>query len=174
MKENKLQVQCSLKIEGASLDPNHTDHIQGHFDDIVMCRKNAGKVIWGSLSLEQQLDEIIKSYLFERNTAKSDFFMTHFLKTNRVDFSAKIQAALLALKESQKVKGKKYAKLEKVLASIRQKRNAFAHGNISESTELGIILQYYDRGPRTDKLNDEYWTELEGQFKEANDILNLI
>ena len=172
MKEIKLQVQSSIKIEGDALDPNCHDHIQHHFEDVVTCRKNAGKVIWAALSVEQRLDEVIRVHLFDRHTSKTDFFMSNFLKTNRVDFSSKRLIALAALKDGNQLSGKNLSKLEHLLSEINKKRNAFAHGYIFESTELGIVLEYYEGCKKSEALTDSYWNLLEEQFGKANEILN--
>jgi hypothetical protein len=161
MKEINLQVQSSLKIEGASLDPNHGGPIQIHFDEIVTCRENAGKFIWATSSIEQKLDEIIKSHLFDQ-------------RTDKTDFSKKIKKALTVLKESNRLSEKEYSKLKTLLSDIRKKRNACAHGKIFKSTERGIVLEYYDGGRKSDVLSDEYWTQLGKWIQEANEIINEI
>jgi len=172
MKKIKLYVSSSLKIEGMSLIPNSGEIIKSNFEDIIICRENAGKIIWAAISIEQKLDDIIHSYLFDRHTKKTDFFINYFLKTNRIDFSTKRQVALSALKEDNKIYGKKYSKLEKTLSNINKTRNACAHGNIFESTEHGIILDYYEGGKKSEILTDEYWTKIENDFSIANEIID--
>lgn len=67
--------------------------------------------------------------------------------------------------------GKKKNKLQSGLKRVMDWRNAFAHGKVQHDSLHGCLIKYYSGEPRTLKLTDDFWTELEEVFRLSSEFI---
>ena len=142
--------------------------------DAAQARENGAEIIWATISIEQQIEDIIVSYLFGSavDNPKRAFFIHNILRTNSFTFAQKKKIAFKIMSDNHILKGKEKKETQDLLKNVMNYRNAFAHGSISVDVNYGCRLSYYSNGNKTFVLNDNFWDEVENQYKKLHEILS--
>jgi hypothetical protein len=141
---------------------------------LSVARNNAGKVVYGVVSIERMMQQGITTYLFGIGypcTPQRNFFVSNFLESSFIEFSAKKTIYVRILEELKLVPDKKSKEdSESKLRRIMNYRNAMAHGAMKVANGT-VHLEYYQGESKRDTLNNEYWDKLESAFRDAFDLV---
>lgn len=132
--------------------------------------ENAQEIAAATSALERQLEDTIAAYLFGADRAKRAFFEGAILRTDWFTLTAKLRTILAIGIETGLLVGKASDDYKQTLRRVIRYRNIFAHGRLVHSTG-GVNIHYYEGGPRTALLNDDYWTKVEDDFAEAHTLM---
>lgn len=148
---------------------------KNEWDSLERAKDNGGKIIWSTIYVEQQLEEIILLYFmgpFSGPEKRRELFKSDLLQASFLQFHAKKQILLkIAATSKRSVKGKMKDKLNKGLSSIMKWRNAFAHGSLTLDASNGVILTYYSGSQRKESLNNQFWETVESTFNSCSEML---
>ena len=143
--------------------------------EIEVARENGAQVVYATTSIEQRLEEIILTYFFGpfvNPDDRRDFFIHNVLQSSSLQYSFKKELVSKIIEQCSLLEGKVKSKLQDNLKKIMVWRNAFAHGRLEYDNRLGCCLRYYMGTPQVLTLDDEYWSTVETQFKETDEILS--
>jgi hypothetical protein len=185
MKEIDLQVGFSaeLKIDLSAVDHKKTNELGQVLlgtmellpmkEEIEIARKNGAQVVWAALEIEKAMEQLISHHLFHPigiNPSR-DFFHKDILTSSFFGFAPKKMLVQKIINEQELLSGKGKNRLSGALKQVSDKRNAFAHGNITARQGQGCLLQYFSGDQKSDQLSDEYWSELEKNVLDAKALL---
>jgi hypothetical protein len=150
------------------------------FDDRISslletARRNGGKVLYATTSIEQKLESILLEYFMGPFTGHDDkraMFEREILQSSALSYRAKKELVTKIVNASNLLEGSKKSTLQSHLKEIMEWRNAFAHGKIQHDTKMGCFIRYYSGEPKTTILSDDYWDEVEKTFKECDALLD--
>lgn len=137
-------------------------------------RINGGKVLYATTSIEQQLEGLLLRYFmgpFVQHEQRRVLFEREILQSSALSYSSKKELASKIINEHDLLQGKKKNKLQGSLKKIMEWRNAFAHGKVQHDNVHGCFIKYYSGGSKQLKLTDEFWSEVEGVFKEGSELV---
>lgn len=137
-------------------------------------RRNGGKVLYATTSIEQQLEEILLYYFmgpFIEHSDKRVMFEKEILQSSALSYSAKKELVSKLINNHELLTGKKKNKLQESLKKIMKWRNAFAHGKVQHDNLKGCFIKYYSGAPKTLTLTDEFWGGVESCFKDCSELL---
>ncbi len=141
--------------------------------ELTQARKNGSQVIYATIMIESQLNNIIANYLFGNllPNSKRDFFINNILCTGQITFAAKKTMVLGILDElkfygnpspqnsrRKKTANKNKNEFNKLLKDAMEYRNAFAHGKLEYESPTGCVLSYYSGEHKNLVLDDNFWT----------------
>jgi|TARA_R100000049_G_scaffold4346_1_gene9874 hypothetical protein len=138
-------------------------------------RSNGGKVLYATTSIEQQLEGLLLKYFmgpFVTHDHRRDIFEREILQSSALSFRSKKELVSKVVSQHELLKGKKKNKLQGALKKIMGWRNAFAHGKIQHDNRKGCFIKYYSGGVEELRLTDEFWSQLEGVFKDGSALVN--
>lgn len=142
---------------------------------VETARKNGGKVLYATTSIEQKLEAILLEYFMGPFTGHDDrrvMFETEILQSSALSYKSKKELFAKLLNHHEILPGNKKNVVQGYLKKIMDWRNAFAHGKIKHDTRSGCSIRYYSGHPKTLSLTDEYWDEVEKCFKDCDALLN--
>lgn len=145
------------------------------FSEMAIARKNGGKVLFTTTSIEADIDDIISSYFMGNSnpvTKQKNIFDRELLKSSILNFSAKKELLKKIIHSTDILKRKKKDDLEQLISQVMKLRNAFAHGKISYDTKDGCFIEFYSGKVRTKKLNDKFWDTLVRTYEQATALLD--
>lgn len=162
MKEIRLLKNARIVVGSSpvSLDEAITTHKQ--------VLRNSQEVMSSALTVEKHMEHVISFFLFGRDMSKREFFESAILTSDWCGFSAKRKVVMSILNESKILEGKEKANFDLSMSKIMKYRNAFAHGEITQS-QGAIFLKYFEGQARQKELTDDYWTQLEADFMDAHE-----
>lgn len=169
LKKEKVKMpdgSIAVNIGKIKVNPNHPDLLQA--------RENGSQVIWATINVELNMQDIITKYLFGikiGHNERLDFFINEIITTNNISFSFKRNLVLKVIKLKNLLSKKKCSNLENKITKIMRYRNAFAHGKLSIDTKNICSLEFYSGKIREFTLNDTFWNELTAVFKTVNELL---
>jgi hypothetical protein len=137
-------------------------------------RRNGGKILYATTSIEQTLENILLNYFmgpFVEHEDKRVMFEHEVLQSSALTFRAKKDLAIKIIHKDNLVEGTKKNAMQKHLKNIMEWRNAFAHGKIQYDTKRGCFIRYYSGDTKTITLNDQYWDDVEKTFQECVELL---
>ena len=131
---------------------------------------NREQIISSALGMESVIDDIISSLFFDQR-ADSELFKGIFLNQEGVSLHTKGRA-LSKLLEAKRIyeNDENRKQLISKIASIKETRNRFAHGKVYID-KGGAHLEYYKYGLKIQKLDDNYWKEVENNFNTTFQLL---
>ena len=141
---------------------------------VDMVRKNGGKILYATTSIEQRMESFLLEYFMGPFSGHSDrrvMFEREILQSSALGYSTKKNLVSKLVNELDLLAGKEKNTLGGALKKIMEWRNAFAHGKIQHDSSAGCFMKYYSGEPRTLALTDEYWEEVEVTFKECDALL---
>ena len=193
MKEIDLPINqtFSLTIEPQNMDMSQAVDVgDGRFlvplgnivDDSIseiteIARKNGGKILYATTSIEQQLESILLRYFmgpFKGHEERRVMFEREILQSSALSYSSKKSLVSKILNGNKILDGKKRNKLQGYLKKIMEWRNAFAHGKIQHDNKAGCFIKYYSGRPIDLSLTDDFWDEVVNSYKECHEILNVV
>ena len=157
--------------------------------ELAQARKNGSQIIYATIVIENQLNDIITNYLFGKFVPNSrrDFFVNDILCTSHITFAAKKALTLKIIdnlklfgncsdldSRRKKVINKKKADFDKLLVKVMNYRNAFAHGKLKYDATKGCVLHYYSGGHKEHVLDDAFWTKIEDEYENIDAVLRNI
>ncbi len=137
-------------------------------------RRNGGKILYATTSIEQTLESILLNYFMGPFTEHEDrrvMFEHKVLQSSALSFRAKKDLAIKIIHKDDLLEGTKKNAAQKHLKNIMELRNAFAHGKIQHDTERGCFIRYYSGETKTLTLDDLYWNDVEKTFRECVELL---
>jgi len=137
-------------------------------------RKNGGKILYATTSIEQTLESILLEYFmgpFVGHNDKRVMFEHEVLQSSALSYRAKKDLVIKVIHADNLLKGDQKNAVQKHLKTIMEWRNAFAHGKIQHDTKTGCFVRYYSGGAKTITLNEQYWDEVESTFRECVNLL---
>jgi hypothetical protein len=137
-------------------------------------RSNGGKVLYATTSIEQQLEDLLLRYFmgpFIQHEQRRVLFEREILQSSALSYSSKKELVSKIINEHDLLHGKKKNKLQSSLKKIMDWRNAFAHGKVQHDSMQGCFIKYYSGGSKQLKLTDEFWSDLEGVFKDCSELI---
>ncbi|WP_417502862.1 hypothetical protein [Marinobacter sp.] len=137
-------------------------------------RANGGKVLYSTTSIEQDLEGLLLRYFmgpFVKHDHRRDLFERAILQSSALSFSSKKELVSKVVNHEGLLKGKKKNRLQSVLKSIMEWRNAFAHGKVQHDNRKGCFVKYYSGGSKELNITDEFWSELETVFKDCSELV---
>lgn len=170
-----LYNQTPQEIDGRLMVPLGTIDMADKAKDIEVVRRNGGKILYATTSIEKKLEQIISGYmfgLFLREHPERSFFENEILGSSNIGFSFKKELVKTLVNQNQFLKGKDKHELERKLSDIVKWRNAFAHGSLQYDNVHGNFLNYYSNGHKKIMLNDSFWDEVIQTFTECEKTLN--
>lgn len=153
-------------------------------NELKQARKNGSQIIYATIVIENQLNDIIANYLFDEFTPKRDFFVNQILSASHIEYSSK-KALVLEILDNLNFFGtasslnqkrvnninKKKNEFDKLLKQAMIYRNAFAHGQLKYEESQGCLLQYYSGGHKRFVLNEVFWDKIENEYNSLNATL---
>ena len=190
MKRIKLPIDTTLfcQVDLENIDSQNIQVIDGRkfislakidvstgHKEIEIARDNGAQIVYGLLSIEHKINNILAEYLFGATLGspkpKKDFFVNEILQSNRFDYSFKKELLSTIVNECNLLAGQDKDILQSRLKSIMTWRNAFAHGHLSADSSQVCYLKYYSGGNNTIVLDESFWSGVETCFKELNELL---
>ncbi|HET7625636.1 MAG TPA: hypothetical protein VFM25_10265 [Verrucomicrobiae bacterium] len=141
---------------------------------VETARKNGGKILYATTSIEQTLENILLKYFmgpFVGHDDRRAMFENEVLKSSALSYRAKKELVTKLINTQALLEGKNKSKLQGHLSTIMEWRNAFAHGKIQHDTPKGCFISYYSGGTKKIMLDDKYWNDVENTFKECVELL---
>ena len=132
---------------------------------------NRGEIISCAIDIETMIDGIISNLLFDQRS-DSKLFKEFFLSQDGVTLHTK-ERALSRLLEAKRIYERDDDRIQLIrkIANIKETRNRFAHGKIYQPPD-GAYLEYYKKGLKPQKLDDEYWKKVEKDFNTMFQLLS--
>lgn len=127
MKKIILPVQLRSEI---ILEHEESVSLTQMITEAEIARKNGSKIIWSSLSLEQQINTIILQYFFQDDKEKASIFQNYILLSEWFSFNAKRKFLIALINLENLLEREDKTKFENCSKKIISLRNAFAHGEI--------------------------------------------
>lgn len=144
--------------------------------DLEQARENGGHVIWATTCIENKLESLITNYLFDRPMGvpnpRRDFFSNRIINSTFFSYAAKKELVIHIISQLKLLKGKDKASLQKLLTTVMDYRNAFAHGDLCSDNLNGTTLKYFSGGSKSLILDDTFWEQLEAEYNSANELLD--
>ena len=137
---------------------------EGDFDEAAELRKLAGRITSAALAIEEVVVEIVSRTLLEEVRKHRALVIGSVLKSDWCSFAAKRKLLSLVIAEFKLLSGKPKTELEEQLRKVMQYRNAFAHGSLVHNVDVHE-LHYFEGTPRTVRLDDKYFEDLEHVFQ---------
>lgn len=140
-----------------------------------MARKNGGKILYATTSIEQQIEKILLRYFmgpFIKHDEKRVIFERDILQSSALTFHSKRELLAKIINANDLLHGQEKNKVQSYLKNIMGWRNAFAHGKIQYDNMAGCFINYYSGSLKTLHLDDKYWDLVETSFKECSELLN--
>lgn len=165
---------------GGILMPDGSQHVslgeigETHWENLSIARENGGKILWSTVCMEKNMEDILLSYFmgpFNGTCDKRDLLKNELLQASFLQLSAKKHLIVKVAVKFNSLKGKERDKLDGYLKSIIQWRNAFAHGSLALNATKGVILSYYSGSPKEEVLDDKFWNTVESVFNGCNELL---
>lgn len=141
---------------------------------IDTAKKNGGKILYATQSIEQQLESILLIYFmgpFISYSQNREMFENEILQSSALTFSKKKELVSKIINEKQLLDGKRKSKVQSLLKKIMEWRNAFAHGQVKHNNIKGCFVRHYSGEQKKLYLTEEYWLEVENCFKECSELL---
>jgi len=138
-------------------------------------RRNGGKILYATTSIEQTLESMLLNYFmgpFIAHDERRVMFEHEVLQSSALTFRAKKDLVIKIIHKDNLLEGTKKNAAQKHLKSIMEWRNAFAHGKIQHDTKRGCFIRYYSGDTKTLTLDDAYWDDVEKTFRECVELLN--
>ena len=167
----KLKLLKGVRVAITVPNGTNTGETKVNWDDHEIILENRGEIISSALGIETLIDDIISSLFFDQHS-DSKLFKEIFLSQEGVSLHTK-ERALSRLLEAKRIydgDGDRKQLISKI-ASIKETRNRFAHGNICFD-KSGAYLEYYKNGLTTQRLDDSYWKEVESGFNTTSQLLS--
>ncbi len=142
---------------------------------VETARKNGGKVLYATTSIEQKLEAILLEYFmgpFIRHNDRRVMFEREILQSSALSYRTKKELVIKLISDNELLPGNKKNVTQGYLKKIMEWRNAFAHGKIKHDSKAGCFVTYYSGKLNTLHLTDGYWDEVERCFKECDVLLN--
>lgn len=143
-------------------------------EKVETARRNGGKILYATTSIEQTLESILLNYFmgpFVEHEDNRVMFEHEVLQSSALTFRAKRELVTKIINNENLLAGKKKSAVQGHLKKIMEWRNAFAHGAIQHDTKMGCFIRYYSGDTRTITLDDRYWDEVEKTFRECVELL---
>lgn len=137
-------------------------------------RRNGGKILYATTSIEQTLESMLLNYFmgpFIAHDERRVMFEHEVLQSSALTFRAKKDLVIKIIHKDNLLEGTKKNAAQKHLKSIMEWRNAFAHGKIQHDTKRGCFIRYYSGDTKTITLDDQYWDNVEKTFRECVELL---
>jgi hypothetical protein len=147
--------------------------IEDDFDEAREIRRIAGRIISATSAVDQVIAEIIAGTIFREVKEHRELVLGSVLNSDWCSLAAKRKLLTIAIEKFNLLNGAKKSLLEQNLKKVTQYRNAFAHGTFGHNGETQEI-HYFEGAPRTAKLDDTYFDELERSFLSAWELLEEI
>lgn len=141
---------------------------------VETARRNGGKVLYATTSIEQKLEGMLLEYFMGPFTGHDDkrvMFEREILQSSALSYSAKKELVTKMINDRNLLVGSKKNAVQSHLKKIMEWRNAFAHGKIQHDSMTGCFIRYYSGEPKTMMLDDNYWDEVEKSFQECDVLL---
>jgi len=138
-------------------------------EDLAVIEDNWIELLSTSQGLETMLEEVITDFLFTSSKAGKLFFRNTILEAGFFTFHKKWQIAneiFTGFEEKGQLTRAERKETMRQLSAVIKYRNAFAHGELMVAPD-GIYLQYFRKELRKDRLDDDYWKQLETCFRKA-------
>ncbi len=162
----KLQLPGFHRDESAGPSLSASDPVTWQ-KNIDLARENGSNMIFSATSVENLLEEIITSYLFDvDDQAQMDFFRATILEAHFFSFHSKwkvFREILDLLREEGFLESRERKEIARNTSRIIAYRNAFAHGDIFRRNEV-LYIRYFKGGVQEDELDETYWAEVEQVF----------
>jgi hypothetical protein len=137
-------------------------------------RRNGGKILYATTSIEQTLESILLEYFmgpFVEHEERRAMFEHEVLQSSALSYRTKKELVTKIINHEGLLAGKQKSVVQEHLRTIMEWRNAFAHGKVQHDTKTGCFVRYYSGGTKTLSLSDTYWNEVEKTFQECVDFL---
>jgi hypothetical protein len=137
-------------------------------------RRNGGKILYATTSIEQTLESIMLEYFMGPFVGHEDrrvIFEHEVLQSSALSYRTKKELVTKIINNERLLAGKQKSAAQEHLRTIMEWRNAFAHGKIQHDTQMGCFVRYYSGGTKTLSLTDKYWDEVEKTFQECVELL---
>ncbi|HXI72281.1 MAG TPA: hypothetical protein VNN22_18160 [Verrucomicrobiae bacterium] len=137
-------------------------------------RRNGGKILYATTSIEQSLESIMLEYFmgpFVGHEERRAMFEHEVLQSSALSYRTKKELVTKIINSEGLLEGKQKSAVQKHLHTIMEWRNAFAHGKVQHDTKTGCFVRYYSGGTKTLSLSDTYWDEVEKTFQECVNFL---
>jgi hypothetical protein len=111
-----------------------------------MARRNGGKILYTTTSIEQQLENILLRYFmgpFVKHDEKRAIFERDILQSSALTFHSKKELISKIINPNNLLHGQDKNKVQSYLRNIMDWRNAFAHGKIHYDNMAGCFINYY-------------------------------
>ncbi len=190
MKKIKLPIDTTLfcQTDLENIDPQNiqnlgntkvirlgTINVAAGCKEVELARDNGVQIVYGLLSIEHRMENILSEYLFGptlgTSKPKKDFFVNEILQSSKVDYFFKKELLNKIIDEHNLLIGRDRDILQNNLKKIMTWRNAFAHGHLRADNFQGCFLDYYSGGQKTEVLNDDFWIGVEDSFKQIVELL---
>ncbi len=168
MKEIKLVQGGTIEV-GSEIPVN----IGIAIENLQMAQRNGGKVIWATLTIERELEQIILKYFFEGQIEKMKTFKDLILCTNWFSVDAKRKFLISLINKEWLLEWKDKDAFEKYSKRITSLRNAFAHWSITEKSN-GTFIIYFEGQTKENELNDAYWDKVVEIFERTRELIQKI
>lgn len=168
----KIKLLQSIELKITVPKGAKSGEITGKFiDDQGIISRNREEIISSTLSMETMIDDIISNLFFDQYS-DSGLFKEIFLTQEGVSFHTK-ERVLSRLLEAKRIYDNNNNRTELItkIAKIKETRNHFAHGKIYFD-QHGAYLKYYKDGLKSQKLDDNYWKEVENNFNTTFQLLS--
>jgi hypothetical protein len=141
---------------------------------VETARRNGGKILYATTSIEQSLESILLKYFMGPFVGHDDrrvMFEHEVLQSSALSYRTKKELVTKIINIEALLAGKKKSAVQGHLRTIMEWRNAFAHGKIQHDTQMGCFVRYYAGETKKLLLSDKYWDEVEKTFKECVELL---
>lgn len=180
MKEINLPITVVFSTESIRIEDKSTKTLTidlGYNNSILeIVRRNGGKLLYATSSLELDVDELIKTIFFTSNSnnEKTEYFDRIILKSSDFSLGFKKKILINCISKFDLLKGKDKDNFENSFTKVIDWRNAFAHGNLEFNNSQGALLHYFSGQTKTLEINDEFWDLVVGTFKTVKDLITKI
>jgi hypothetical protein len=160
--------------EGRLLIPLGTISNEEIGKTVEMARKNGGKILYATTSIEQRMEALLLEYFmgpFAGHNDRRVMFEREILQSSALGYRAKRDLVTKLVNELELLPGKEKNTLGSLLKKVMEWRNAFAHGKIQHDSKTGCLIKYYSGEPKTLALTDDYWSDVESSFKNCDALL---
>lgn len=142
---------------------------------VETARKNGGKILYATTSIEQKLEATLLEYFVGSLAAddqRSITFETEILQSSALSFRAKKDLVAKVINEAELLAGNRKNSVQGHLKKIMEWRNAFAHGKIKHDSRMGCYVSFYSGHAQTQRLTDDFWDGVEQCFRECDALLS--
>ena len=141
---------------------------------VETARRNGGKILYATTSIEQTLENILLNYFMGRFVGHEDrrvMFEHEVLQSSALSYRAKKELVTKIINNEALLEGKKKSKVQGHLGPSWNGVTHLLTARFSTTPKKAVSFAIIPVKPRTITLDDKFWDDVEKTYQESVELL---